>query len=120
MSKLNWASRQSPTDHDNIAPSEVDYSFDYTRGSKLGEPSWPEKHSGQKFGPAFIRNALASGLIVFAEIEGFPYPVMIKEARWCGQVLEVATLEGPRVAERLFTRPDAKGMTVSGLLIEEG
>lgn len=121
MSRLNWANtRQSPTDQDDITPSEIDYRFDYRRCSEPGKPSWPEKHSGQKFGPSFIRKAWKVGLVVVAEVEGFPYPIAVQDMRWGAHgVLEVKTLEGYRVAERIWTRPDARGLTSSGLLIEE-
>lgn len=119
MSRLNWSnSRQSPTDQDDITPTEIDYSFDYHRGSKPGEPSWPATHSGQKFGPAFIRKVWQQGMVVYAEIEGFPRPVAVTECTWGAQgVLLVKTLEGQKVAERLFTRPDAKGLSSCGELL---
>lgn len=118
MTRLNWSSRQSPTDLDEPPSKVVDYNFDYHRCCEPGKPSWPEKHSGVRFGPSFIRKAWASGLVVYAEIEGWPYPVAVKEAQWSGQVLTVITLEGPRIPDRLFSRPNAKNMTSSGLLIE--
>jgi hypothetical protein len=119
MARLNWSNdRQAPTDFDNTAPQEVSLEFDYTHQG--GAEPWPEKHCGIKFGPALIRRAWASGLFVYAEIRGFPYPVVVKEAQWCdGNVLEVRTLEGPQIAERLFTRPTAAGCTVGGVLIED-
>lgn len=114
MTRLNWSSRSSPTDLDIPPDKTVSYEFDHRRCTEPGKSSWPEK-----FGPSTITKALKSGLIVCAEIEGFPYPVAIKQARWSGQTLEVITLEGPRVAQRIFTRPDAKGLTVGGVLMEE-
>lgn len=121
MSRLNWTQRQSPTDEDQIAPQEVSYEFDYTRCSEPGKPSWPEKHEGMKFGPSLIKQAWKKGLVVVAEVQGFPHPIAVQEMRWGEHgVLEVKTLEGYRVAERIWTRTSAKGMTSSGLLIEEG
>lgn len=111
--RLNWSSRQSPTDLDTPPDKSVDYSFDHRRNAIPGGKSWPEK-----FGPSSITKALKAGLIVCAEIEGFPHPVAIKQAKWSGQVLMVITLEGPRIASRVFTRRSAKGLTVGGVLIE--
>lgn len=115
VSRLNWNNRQGPEDFDNTAPSAPDYNFDYRRNTAPGaKSSWPEK-----FGPAVIRRAWTSGLVVVAEIEGFPYPVAVTESRWNKvKVLEVKTLEGYRIPDRIWTRPDAKGLTSSGLLVE--
>ena len=118
MSRLNWNQRHGPDEFDDTAPTTISYEFDLRRGSKPGQPSWPEKVNGQKFGPSFIRKAWAAGLVVYAEIEGWPYPVAVKEAQWSGQVLTVVTLEGVKIPDHLFTRPNAKNMTSSGLLIE--
>lgn len=119
MSRLNWNDRQSPTDFDNTAPQEVNYNFDYRRCVEPGKPSWPEKHSGQKFGPSFIGKAWKAGLVVVAEIAGIPYPVAAVETRWgASGVLQVRTLEKWAVPDRLWTRADARGLTSSGLLIE--
>ena len=119
MARLNWNARQGPGDFDESVPVEIDYSFDYRRSTIPGTPSWPEKHSGIKFGPAFIKQAWKAGLVVYAEIQGFPMPVAVREARWGKHgVLEIKTLEGYRIAERLFTRPNAKGLTSCGELIE--
>lgn len=119
--RLNWNQRLSPTDADEIAPQEIDYSFDYRRNvTEPGKPSWPERHSGQRFGPSFIRAAWRKGFVVYAEIDGFPRPLAVQEARWGEHgVLEVRTLEGYRIAERLFTRPDARGLSSTGELLEE-
>jgi len=111
--RLNWSKRQGPQDFDDTAPEVVHYDFDHRRNTTPGSASWPEK-----FGPASIRKAWAAGLVVYAEIESWPHPVAIKEARWCNQVLEVMTVDGPRIADRLFTRDSVKGLTSSGLLIE--
>jgi hypothetical protein len=52
-------------------------------------------------------------------VDGYPYPIAVKEAKWCkGNILEVKLSEGPRVARRIFTRKTAKGLTVGGVLIE--
>jgi hypothetical protein len=116
-SRLNWNDRQSPTDFDNSAPQQAaPLDFDYTHAG--GAEPWPARHSGIKFGPALIRRAWAGGLIVYAEIEGWPYPVAVREAQWTAGCLEVKTLDGPRIPLRLFTRPTVKGLTASGLLIE--
>ena len=117
--RLNWANRQNPGEFDVSGPSEIDYSFDYRRNAEPGQPSWPEKHSGQKFGPSFIKRVWTKGLVVYAEIAGFPKPIAVQEARWGEHgVLEVKTLEGSRVAERLFTRPNARGLQSTGELVE--
>lgn len=118
--RLNWSSRQSPTDLDQPPSKVVDYNFDYRRSMEPGKPSWPEKHSGVKFGPAFIKKAWQSGLVVVAEIHDFPHPVAAMEVRWgAAGVLEIKVAEGWRVPERIWTRPDARGLTSTGLLIEE-
>lgn len=114
MTRLNWSSRSSPTDLDTPPDKTVSYEFDHRRSVEPGKPSWPEK-----FGPSSITKALKAGLIVCAEIEGFPHPIAIKQAKWSGQVLMVVTLEGNKIAERIWTRPNAKGLTVGGVLMEE-
>src|ERR1041385_7774743 len=103
MSRLNWNTRQGPQDFDDTAPEQVHYDFDYRRNTTPGSQSWPDK-----FGPSSIRKAWANGLVVVAEIEGFRYPVAISEARWTkfNKILEVKTLEGYSVADRIWTRPD--------------
>ena len=110
-------SRQTPTDLDDTPLAPV-LEFDYQRSRIHGTDSWPPRHYGQKFGPSLIRKALASGLVVAAEIDEIPYPVAIREARWEGSTLEVLTLEGWRIPERLFTRTSVKGLSSSGLLKE--
>lgn len=118
MSRLGWNNRRDPTDFDNTAPEAPSLEFDYQH--KGGAEPWPLKHGEMKFGPSLIKRALASGLMVYAEVENVPYPVMIKEANWDdANVLHVTTLEGPRIPQRLFTRPTAAGLTSSGLLIED-
>lgn len=115
MPRLVHNQRQGPGEFDNTQPEIPHYDFDHRRNSIPGSPSWPEK-----FGPSTIKKAWKAGLVVVGEIEGFPYPVAISEARWTqfGKVLEVKTLEGYKIAERIWTRPNAKGLTSSGLLIE--
>jgi hypothetical protein len=115
VSRLNWNKRQGPQDFDDTAPEVVHFEFDHHRNTNPGGQSWPEK-----FGPSVFTKAWKSGLVVVAEIEGFPHPVAIGEARWTkfGKVLEVKTLEGWRIADRIWTRPDARNLTSSGLLLE--
>jgi len=107
-----WSSRQGPGDLDQNPQLEPVLEFDLQR-------PWPEKYFGQKFGPGFIRKVISKGFVVVAEVPDVPYPIAIKEARWAGEVLEVVTLEGPRVPQRLFTRTSMKGFTSSGLLMED-
>jgi hypothetical protein len=111
---LNWSnSRHGPDEFDNSAPTTPTFDFDHRRNTTpSAKSSWPEK-----FGPSTIRKAWKAGLVVVAEIEGFPYPVAVAEARWEGQVLEVKTLEGYRIAERIWTQPNAKGLQSTGELI---
>lgn len=116
MSRLRWNERHSPTDFDNTAPPAVSLEFDYAH--KGGAEPWPLTHSGIKFGPALITRAWKSGLVVYAEIQDWPHPVAVQKAQWTAGCLEVVTLDGPRIPLRLFTRPDARGLTSSGLLIE--
>jgi hypothetical protein len=118
MPRLNWQQRQGPQDFDDTAPTATLLDFDYTHAG--GASPWPEKHGSIKFGPALIRRALASGLLVYAEVENVPYPVMVKETRWESGtgVFQVQTLEKWAIPRRVFTRSDAKGLTASGLLIE--
>jgi hypothetical protein len=115
--RLNWANRQGPGEFDKTAPEAVHYDFDHRRNVIPGSQSWPEK-----FGPSSIKKAWKAGLVVVAEIQDFPHPVAIGEARWTefGKVLVVKTLEGWKVADRIWTRPDARNLTSSGLLIEDG
>lgn len=113
----SYNNRQTPTDLDDTPLAPV-LEFDYQRSRVPGTDSWPARHYGQKFGPSLVRRALASGLVVLAEVSEIPYPVAIKEARWEGPALEVLTLEGWRIPERLFTRVSVKGLTSSGLLKE--
>lgn len=120
--RLNWSQRHGPDEFDDTAPSEVSYAFDLRRDARPGAPSsWPAKVNGQTFGPSFVKRAWQSGLVVIAEIEGFPHPVAAQEVRWgAAGVLEVKTLEGFKIPSRLFTRTSAKGLDSTGLLINEG
>jgi len=111
--RLNWQQRQGPQDFDDTAPEVVHYDFDHRRNVTPGSSSWPDK-----FGPATIRKAWKAGLVVVAEIEGYPHPVAVQEARWEAQTLTVKVLEGWKVADRVWTRPDTRNLTSSGLLIE--
>lgn len=119
MPRLNWQQRQGPQDFDDTAPSEVSYQFDYRH--KGGSKPWPERHrfSGVKFGPALIRAAWKSGLVVLAEIEGFDHPVAVTETRWnAAKCFEVKSLEGWRLPLRIFTRTDTRGLRSTGEWIE--
>jgi hypothetical protein len=117
MSRLNWNDRQAPTDFDNTAPKEVDYSFDHRRNLTPGASSWPEK-----FGPNVIRKAWANGLVVIAELEEVPHPVAVTEARWVkgtgSGVLQVKTLGNWLVPQRLYTRSSLAGLKSTGELVE--
>lgn len=121
MARLNWAnSRQSPTDQDDITPSETDYSFDYRRSTVPGTASWPERHGKERFGPALIGKAWKTGLVVVAEIEGLPHPVAAVETRWLKGILQVKTLGNWYLPERIWTRKTPKGLSSCGELLEEG
>jgi hypothetical protein len=111
--------RQSPTDLDDESPAVIGPpQFDYQH--RGGATPWPERHrfSGVKFGPRLVKAAWKAGLIVLAEIDGFPHPVAVKEARWTGGVFEVETLDGPRIPRRIFTRTDIRGLRSTGEYIE--
>lgn len=116
--------RRSPTDLDEPdekqrpVPSIENMQFDYHY--KGGSDCWPIRHkySKVKFGPGLIRKAWAVGLVVLAEIDGFPNPVAIKEAQWTGGVFEVKTLDGPRIPSRLFTRTSVEGLRSTGEWID--
>lgn len=103
-------SRNTPSDLDDTPLAPI-LEFDLTR-------PWPERYFGQRFGPALVRKALSKGLLVLAEVADVPYPIVVKRVQWTGKVLEVVTLEGPRIANRLFTRKSMKNVTSSGLLME--
>jgi hypothetical protein len=111
MPRDKYNSRQGPSDLEDV-PLKAVLEFDIQR-------PWPQRYFNQRFGPALIRKALSSGLLVFAEVPDIPYPIAIKEVRWAGEILEVVTLEGPRIVARLFTRKSMKGVTCSGFLLEK-
>jgi len=96
--------RQAPTDLDQPPPEPV-LDFDLTR-------PWPEKYFGQRFGPGFLRKVLRSGRYILCEIEGVPEQWSVSDARWEGTVLEVYTLQGWRIADRLWTVETLKGFKV--------
>lgn len=112
MGRLNWNQRQGPEEFDDTAPHEETFEFDYTHSG--GAQPWPKG-----FGPSTIKKAWAKGLVVIAEIDGFPNPVAVRESRWNGaKVFEVLTLEGPRIPRRVFTRADVRGLRSTGEWIE--
>lgn len=104
-------SRQAPTDLDEPPPSKLApiLQFDIVRLNKHGEPPWPPKYFGNKFGPSFIRKVIKSGLYVMAEVNGFPRAVVISDASWCDGMLVVQTAEGLVEPERLYTLTSLKG-----------
>lgn len=120
MTRLNWSSRQSPTDLDDspnvtVGPPE----FDYTH--KGGATPWPERHkfTGIKFGPALIKAAWKAGLVVIAEVDGFPNPVAVTEARWnAAKCFEVKCQEGWRLPRRIRTLTSTRGLQSTGEYIE--
>ena len=116
MARLNWQQRQGPQDFDDTAPTDTPLDFDYTHAG--GVEPWPARHGTMKFGPSLIKKAWAAGLVVVAEIEGFPYPVAVTDSHWFDSIFEVKTLEGWKIPKRIWTRPDAKNLTSSGLLME--
>lgn len=119
--RLNWNQRQSPTDLDDSPNTTPDYSFDYRRGTQHGEPSWPERHGKERFGPALIGKAWKAGLVVVAEVEGFPHPIAATESRWgSAGVLQVKVSGSWVIPDRLWTRTTVRGLDSTGLLIEGG
>lgn len=124
MTRLNWSSRQSPTDLDtppesSDAVTAANLQFDYT--SKGGAKPWPERHrfSKVKFGPALIKAAWKAGLVVVAYVDGFDHPVAVTESRWnAAKCFEVKTLEGWRLPSRLKTLTNSKGLQSTGEYIE--
>lgn len=118
--RLNWNQRQSPTDLDDSPSVTIDYSFDYRRNTTPGSASWPDKHSGQKFGPSFIGKAWKAGLVVVAEVVGLPHPVAVTESRWAAAgVIEVKVSGAWQVPERIWTRSTVRGLDSTGLLTGE-
>lgn len=121
MTRLRWNERQSPTDLDDSPDTLPDYSFDYRRCTEHGKPSWPEKHGKEKFGPALIGKAWKAGLVVVAEVEGFPRPVAVTESRWgAAGVLQVRVSGSWCIPERLWTRTTVRGLDSTGLLVDGG
>lgn len=118
--RLNWNSRQSPTDMDETAPTKPTYEFDLRRNTTPGSQSWPEKLQGEKFGPRFIGRAWEKGLVVVAEIDGLPHPVAAIETKWSNGILVVKCQEGWRIPSRLWTRKTVRGLSSCGELLSEG
>lgn len=118
-SRLNWNSRQSPTDMDETAPTKPSYEFDLRRNATPGSPSWPAKVQGETFGPTFIGKSWRAGLVVVAEIEGLPHPVAATETKWSNGVLVVKVNGNWLVPERIWTRTTVRGLDSTGLLIEK-
>lgn len=115
--------RRSPTDLDTPdekpKPTAENLQFDYVH--KGGATPWPERHkfSNVKFGPALIRAAWKSGLVVVAYVDGFDHPVAVTESRWNGaKCFEVKTLEGYRIPSRLRTLTSAVGLRSTGEYVE--
>lgn len=112
--------RQSPTDLDDETPTApAPPEFDYRH--KGGASPWPERHrfTGIKFGPALIKAAWKTGLVVIAEIDGFDHPVAVTESRWnAAKCFEVKTLEGWRLPLRVRTLVSSKGLRSTGEYIE--
>lgn len=106
----NREQRHSPTDLDE-SPAKLApvLEFDISRLNQAMKDPWPEKYFGQKFGPSLIRKALAAGLYVMAEIEGFPRPVVVSDAKWDGGAFVVVTAEGLQIPERIWTLSSLKG-----------
>lgn len=119
MTKAYRIVRQSPTDLDEAGAVTPSLQFDYRH--RGGVKPWPERHkfSGVKFGPALIKAAWKSGLVVVAYVEGFDHPVAVTESRWNkAKVFEVKTLEGYRIPQRLRTLTSAVGLRSTGEYVE--
>lgn len=119
MTKAYRIIRQSPTDLDEAGETTPSLQFDYRH--KGGAKPWPERHrfSGVKFGPALIKAAWKSGLVVVAYVEGFDHPVAVTDSRWNGaKCFEVKTLEGYRIPSRLRTLTSTAGLKSTGEWIE--
>jgi hypothetical protein len=110
--RLNWSSRQSPSDLDEPPQLEPVLDFDIQRNNEYGRDTWPKKYFGQTFGPSLINKAIRAGKYVVADIEGFPRPVVVTGARWVGPVLEVLCAEGYRIPQRIWTLETLKGFKV--------
>jgi hypothetical protein len=117
VSRLNWNSRQSPTDFDDTAPPAPNYAFDHRRSLEPGTPSWPDK-----FGPSSVSKAWKHGLVVVAEIDGIPHPVAVTKSRWgASGVLQVEVQGNWLVPERVWTRDSVKGLSSTGeLVVDKG
>lgn len=117
MTRLNWNQRQSPGELDDSPSVKPTYEFDFRRNTTPGSSSWPEKFQGEKFGPSFIGKAWKAGLVVVAEVEGFPHPVAVTESKWITQgVLAVKVSGSWLIPNRLWTRTTVKGLDSTGLL----
>jgi hypothetical protein len=115
--------RHSPTDLDEPdekpTPTRETLQFDY--GYKGGATPWPERHkfSKVKFGPALVKKAWKSGLVVVAYVEGFPNPVAVTETRWnAANCFEVKCAEGWRLPLRIRTLTSTRGLQSTGEWIE--
>lgn len=116
-------SRQSPMDLDvpdeRPTPSKENMQFDYRH--RGGATPWPERHkfSRVKFGPSLIKTAWKVGLIVLAEVDGFPNPVAVTESRWnAAKCFEVKCQEGWRLPLRIYTRASVRGLSATGEYVE--
>lgn len=110
MGRLNWNQRQSPTDMDDTAPTKPSLEFD------ISSP-FPERVNGKRIGPSMITNALKSGLYVLCCIHDIPGIWAVDGARWSNpgegagrKLLEVHTINGYRVAQRIWTPKTLKGI----------
>lgn len=115
--------RHSPTDLDepDEKPKLTRETLQFDYRYKGGATPWPERHkfSKVKFGPALVKAAWKVGLIVLAEVEGFPNPIAVTETRWnAAKCFEVKTLEGYRLPLRIFTRTNTRGLQSTGEWIE--
>lgn len=115
--------RHSPTDLDEPdekpKPTRETLQFDYRY--KGGATPWPGRHkfSKVKFGPALIKKAWKSGLVVVAYVEGFPNPVAVTETRWnAANCFEVKCAEGWRLPLRIRTLTSTRGLQSTGEWIE--
>lgn len=115
--------RHSPTDLDEPderpKPTRETLQFDYRY--KGGATPWPERHkfSKVKFGPALIKKAWKSGLVVVAYVEGFDHPVAVTETRWnAAKCFEVKCAEGWRLPLRIRTLTSTRGLQSTGEWIE--
>lgn len=123
MTRLNWSSRESPTDLDTPPddPSAArNLQFDYT--SRGGASPWPERHkfSRVKFGPALIRAAWKAGLVVVAYVDGFDHPVAVTESRWnAAKCFEVRSQGIWYLPKRIKTAKMSQALKSTGEYIED-